>query len=472
VFEGQCFAVLGLGQNGLPAARALIEMGAAVFAWDDDPATRDAAARTGVVLARPRDIVLAGGGEIDALVLSPGIPHRLPQPHPEAAAMIARGVPVLSDAELLFRAVRAAGRAAKFVGVTGTNGKSTTTALLAEIIAGTGRPVAAGGNLGPASLALPLLADDGIYVLEMSSYMLERIVTMRFDAAIMLNLSNDHLDRHGNMAGYIAAKSAIFARQGEGDTAIVGIDDADSRALADRVSAGSARVIRISGARGGNVSVADRIVTDEFGPIADLSTAPALRGTHNGQNAAAAAAAALALGIGRDAIAAGIARFAGLPHRQKIVATIDGIDFIDDSKATNADATSRALDSFDRVVWIAGGIGKEGGIAPLRPWFGRVAHAVLIGRDQDGFAATLDEFGVSYERAGTLELAVPAAFEAARRRGVATVLLSPAAASFDQFANYGERGRRFAALAQTLDHQALDHQTLDYETLTHRAGCA
>ncbi len=467
VFEGRCFAVLGLGQNGLPAARALIEMGAAVFAWDDDAGTRDAAALEGVVLARPRDIVLARGGKIDALVLSPGIPHRLPQPHPEAAAMIARGVPVLSDAELLFRAVRATGSAAKFVGVTGTNGKSTTTALLADIIAGAGRAVAAGGNLGPAALALPLLADDEIYVLEMSSYMLERIATMRFDAAIMLNFSHDHLDRHGNMAGYIAAKEAIFARQGEGDTAIVGIDDADSRGLADRVSAGSARMIRISGARGGDVGVDNRVLTDKFGPIADLSTASALRGTHNGQNAAAAAAAALALGIGRDAIAAGVARFAGLAHRQKTVATIDGIDFIDDSKATNADATARALDSFDRVVWIAGGIGKEGGIASLAPWFGRVAHAVLIGRDQDGFAATLDDCAVSYERAGTLERAVPAAFEAASRVGVATVLLSPAAASFDQFANYGERGRRFAALAQALDHRALNH-----ETLTHQAGCS
>ncbi|MCW8305733.1 UDP-N-acetylmuramoyl-L-alanine--D-glutamate ligase [Acidiphilium sp. PA] len=445
VFEGQRFAVLGLGQNGLPAAVTLRIMGAAVVAWDDDAARRDAAAAAGVPLARPSET-----DRLDALILSPGIPHDRPAPHPEAAAMRGRGVPILSDAELLFRAVRAAGSAARFAGITGTNGKSTTTALLAHTLAAAGVPVAAGGNLGPASLALPLLPDDGVYVLEMSSYMLERIATMRFDAAIMLNLTHDHLDRHGSMAGYIAAKAAIFARQTDADTAVIGIDDEPSRTLAGDIAARPARLIRISGNRHADFFAEHRILRDGFGPIADLSTAPALRGTHNAQNAAAAAAVALALGIERGRIGPAFASFAGLPHRQQRVATIADVDFIDDSKATNADAAARALDSFDRVVWIAGGIGKDGGIAGLAPWFDRIDHAVLIGRDAPIFAATLAAHGVSHEIAGTLDRAVPLAFDRAHRRGIAAVLLAPAAASFDQFANYAERGLRFAALARSV----------------------
>jgi UDP-N-acetylmuramoylalanine--D-glutamate ligase len=449
VFEGRSFAVLGLGQNGLPAALALRDMGADVVAWDDDGAKRQTAGDAGLTLARPSDIA-----HLDALVLSPGIPHHLPAPHPEAAAALARGVPILSDAELLFRAVRASGSRARFAGITGTNGKSTTTALLAHIIAEAGVPVAAGGNLGPAALALPLLPDHGIYVLEMSSYMLERIATMRFDAAAMLNITNDHLDRHGSMAGYVAAKAAIFAGQCDTDTAVVGVDDEPSRAMAAGLAAGPARLVRISGHDRADIFADQRIVLDQSGAIADLSGAAALRGTHNAQNAAAAAAMALALGIDRAVIAHAMTGFAGLKHRQKLIAHIAGIDFIDDSKATNADATARALDSFDRVIWIAGGIGKVGGIAPLAPWFDRIDHALLIGRDADAFGATLAESGVSFEIAGTLDIAVPAAFAIARRHGVATVLLSPAAASFDQFANYGARGDRFAALAQSLTHAA------------------
>ncbi|MDD2875725.1 MAG: UDP-N-acetylmuramoyl-L-alanine--D-glutamate ligase [Acidiphilium sp.] len=452
VFEGQRFAVLGLGQNGLPAAQTLRAMGADVIAWDDDAAKRGAAQTAGITLARPSD-----SGRPDALILSPGIPHCLPTPHPEAAVMIARGVPILTDAELLFRAVRATGSHARFAGITGTNGKSTTTALLAHIIAQAGLPVAAGGNLGPAALALPLLQDDGIYVLEMSSYMLERIATMRFDAAVMLNLTHDHIDRHGNMGGYIAAKAAIFARQTEADVAVIGIDDVPSCALADSIVPHPARLVRISGHAKANIFADRHILTDHSGAIADLSTAPALRGTHNAQNAAAAAAMAIALGIDRATLAPALASFAGLPHRQKQVASVAGIDFIDDSKATNADATARALDCFDRVIWIAGGIGKDGGIEALTPWFNRVEHALLIGRDAAIFAKTLAAHGVSYEIVDTLDRAVPAGFGIARQRGIATVLLSPAAASFDQFANYAERGKQFATLAQSLTVPAEIH---------------
>ncbi len=233
VFKGERFAVLGLGRAGLPAARALRAMGAEVFAWDDSAVAREGAEdfRAGAedfTLMRPSDVP----GRLDALVLSPGIPHRLPKPHEQAAWAVAHGVPVLTDAELLYRAVRGSGRRAKFAGITGTNGKSTTTALLAHICSVAGIPHAAGANLGPAALSLPLLPDHGVYVLEMSSYMLERIATLRFDAAAMLNLSPDHLDRHGDMEGYALAKRQIFARQAEGDTAVIGIDDEPSRQMA------------------------------------------------------------------------------------------------------------------------------------------------------------------------------------------------------------------------------------------------
>jgi UDP-N-acetylmuramoylalanine--D-glutamate ligase len=228
-FAGARFAILGLGRNGLPAARALRAMGAETVLWDDGAEARAAAEADGFSVVD----LATGDFAFDALVLSPGIPHILPAPHPIAARAIALGIPVLSDAELLYQAVRRAGSQARFAGITGTNGKSTTTALLAHILTEAGMPVAAGGNLGTAALSLPLLPDDGIYVLEMSSYMLERIATLRFNTAAMLNLSPDHLDRHGNMSGYAHVKRKIFARQTGDDVAVVGIDDALSMTMAD-----------------------------------------------------------------------------------------------------------------------------------------------------------------------------------------------------------------------------------------------
>jgi UDP-N-acetylmuramoylalanine--D-glutamate ligase len=421
VFAGKRFAVLGLGKAGAPAARALQEMGAEVFAWDDVSASR--AALPDLPLVKPSEI----GLKLDALVLSPGIPHKLPKPHEEAAWALANGVPILTDAELLFRAVRAAGGKARFAGITGTNGKSTTTALLAHILTIAGVPNAAGANLGPAALSLPLLPDEGVYVLEMSSYMLERIVTLRFDAAAMLNLSPDHLDRHGDMEGYAAAKREIFARQDAGCVAVVGVDDAESRAMADGLTG---RVIRISGA--------------------DFSTAgaKALPGAHNAQNAFAASELAKALGVADAAIAEGIKTFPGLPHRQQDVAVRGAVRFINDSKATNADAAARAMGCYDRFVWIAGGMAKAGGIEPLAPFFARIEKAFLIGRDGAEFAATLARHGVANDVVDTLERAVPAAFAAARAAGVDVVLFSPAAASFDQFKSFEERGDVFAVLAK------------------------
>ncbi len=389
-------------------------MGADVVAWDDSAIARDAA--TGLRVAEP------DFARVDALILSPGIPHTLPAPHPMAAAAIAAGVPILSDAELLFRAVRRSGSDAKFVGITGTNGKSTTTALVAHILSESGVNVAAGGNLGTPSLALSPQA--AVYVLEMSSYMLERLATVRFDAAAMLNLSPDHLDRHGDMAGYAAAKRQVFARQEFRDSAVIGTDDEPSRAMAEWLRGQPARVVTVSG-------------TGDASPV--------LRGAHNGQNAAAAAALCRALGLGDAAIARGIASFKGLAHRQELVATIGGVAFVNDSKATNADSAARALESFPRVAWIAGGIAKAGGIESLVPLFGHVAHAVLIGRDAPMLAETLARHGVSHEVAGTLDVAV----RRAARVGD-TVLLSPACASFDQFSGFEARGDAFRAAVQAL----------------------
>ncbi len=445
-FSGRSYAVLGLGRNGLPAARALLSLGASVAAWDDRQAAREEAGAAGIALADPT----AGAFDYDALVLSPGIPHALPAAHPAARRARAEGVPILSDAELLFQATRARLSRARFAGITGTNGKSTTTALLAHILGVAGIPVAAGGNLGPAALALPHLGHDGVYVLEMSSYMLERIAALRFDAAAMLNLTPDHLDRHGDMAGYAAAKRAIFARQDRAATAVIGIDDTPSRAMAEWLKSRPARVRTISGTAPADVTGANGVLRDLGGPILRMADAPSLPGAHNAQNAAAAAAMAAALGVARQDVARGIATFPGLAHRQQLVGRVDGIAFVNDSKATNADAASRALGCYDRVVWIAGGIAKAGGIADLAPFFPRIARAFLIGRDAPALAATLASHGVPHEIAGTLDAAVPAAFAAARATATGTVLLSPACASFDQFTGFEARGERFAALMYRL----------------------
>ena len=443
LFAGRRYAVLGLGRNGLPAAQALASMGAGVTVWDDRAEAREAAEAAGLALADPMGLAHAP----DALVLSPGIPHRLPAPHPAAAAMRAAGVPILSDSELLYQAVRRAGSRARFAGITGTNGKSTTTALLAHILAAADVPVRAGGNLGDAALSLGLLGDDGVYVLEMSSYMLERLATMRFDAAAMLNLSADHIDRHGDMEGYAAAKRAVFDRQRPGDLAVLGVDDDLSCAMA----AGLGRAVcRVSGLGAADVGVVHGAIADTSGPIAPLARMRALPGAHNAQDAAAAAAMALFLGVPRATVADGLASFAGLPHRQREVARVRGTRFVDDSKATNADAAARALACYERIVWIAGGIAKEGGIVPLAPFFPRVAEALLIGRDAPALARTLAAHGVAHRIVHTLERAVPEALAAAERAGADTVLLSPACASFDQFAGFEARGLRFASLAGAL----------------------
>lgn len=446
-FAGLSVAVVGLGRAGLPAALRLVEWGANVTAWDDGKAARTAAEAAGLTVADPEQ----GPFRFDALLLSPGIPHKAPRQHPAAYRAELERVPILCDVEFLTAAIRASGQAPMLAGITGTNGKSTTTALLQHILATAGWTALAGGNLGTAALSMPLLATGQAYVLEMSSYMLERLAQTRFNGAIMLNLSPDHLDRHGGMAGYAAAKAQIFARQEASDIAVLGQDD-EAAALGAGLRA---RKIPISGhtPQPGGVWAEAGILRDDAGPILAMAEAPTLPGAHNAQNAAAAAAVALAWGVPREAVARGIATYPGLPHRAEQVAVLDGIPWINDSKATNADSTAMALASWRRIVLIAGGTGKEGGIEPLVPLFGRIAHAVLIGRDAAAFAATLTAHGVPVTMAGHLAAAIPAARDAARATGAEAVLLSPAAASWDQFTGFDARGDAFRAAVQALAQQ-------------------
>ncbi|MCR0984429.1 UDP-N-acetylmuramoyl-L-alanine--D-glutamate ligase [Roseomonas populi] len=437
-FAGQRIAVLGLGRAGLPAARRLRDWGADVTAWDDGEAARAAAEAAGIAIGQP--------GSFDLLMISPGIPHRGPKAHPLARRAAEIGAPVLCDVEFLYRAVRAAGSKARFVGITGTNGKSTTTALLDHIARAAGMVVATGGNLGPPALDMPVLPHDGAYILEMSSYSAERLDQARFSLGALLNLSPDHLDRHGDMAGYAAAKARMMLGN---EIAVFGMDDAETRAVA---AAHEGQAVPISGhaPQPGGIWGDGALLRDEAGVIADLSGALALPGPHNAQNAAAAAALAFGMGIGRETVARALLTYPGLPHRQERVGQVGGVAFLNDSKATNADSTAYALACHDRVVWIAGGVPKAGGIVPLAPYFPRVAEALLIGQAAEEFAATLADHGVPHRVVGTLDAAVAESLEAARRTGSGAVLLSPACASFDQFRSFEARGDAFRDLVRNL----------------------
>jgi UDP-N-acetylmuramoylalanine--D-glutamate ligase len=449
-FEGKKVAVLGLARSGRAAAAALMTGGAEVLAWDDSEKTR-----SGIAAELPlAELAQVGWQDIAALVLSPGIPHSFPQPHPAVAAARAAGVPIIGDIELLGRAEPEA----RYIGVTGTNGKSTTTALIGHILATAGEVVEIGGNLGPPALGLKPLGANGTYVLEMSSFQLELVETLTFDIAVLLNITPDHLDRHGDMAGYVAAKKRIFAGQDEASTVVIGIDDEICREIAAALRRdGKAQVIPISvtGAAPGGVHVEDSWLVDAMDRaptrVFDLREAPLLPGTHNAQNAAAAYAVARRAGLSAEAAIAGIRTFSGLAHRQELVDTIDGVRYINDSKATNADAAEKALACYEAIYWIAGGLPKAGGITSLAQHFKRLRHAFLIGDATGEFAATLDG-KVSYTRCGDLATALAAASDRARGEHApdAVVLLSPACASYDQFPNFEVRGDTFRRLVGEL----------------------
>ncbi len=449
--SGKPVAVMGLGRSGLAAAEALVASGAEVWAWDDAEEARRRAGTKGVPLT---DLASCDWQRAAALVLSPGIPLHHPAPHAVVERAREAGCEIIGDVELLARAEPQA----RFVGVTGTNGKSTTTALIGHILETAGVEAEVGGNLGTPALALRPLGGRGTYVLEVSSYQLELTRSAAFGVAVLLNIHPDHLDRHGGMAGYLAAKFRIFRNQEPPHTAVIGVDDTYSRQIYDDLEATAAcRVVPVSGqqAVGGGVYVEDGWLYDDTEGrgtrAANLNEAAALPGMHNWQNASAAYAAARALGVASKAIAAGIFSFSGLPHRQEQIAVIGGVRYVNDSKATNADAAARALACYEDVYWIAGGRPKEGGIAALSPWFGGIVHAFLIGEAADGFAETLRGH-VPFTESGDLATATRQASEMARAEGRpgAVVLLSPACASFDQFENFEARGDAFRALVAAL----------------------
>lgn len=448
-YEKKRIAVMGLGVAGLPAVRALMASGAHVLAWDDGAESRNKAAAEGIPIV---DLMSADWSGIDTLVLSPGIPHTYPKPHPIAERARKADAQIVCDVDLLGRAQPDA----VYVGITGTNGKSTTTALIAHILKCAGRTIEVGGNLGPPVLDFAPLGKAGIYVLEMSSYQLERTFSIAFDVAVLLNISPNHIDRHGDLAGYVAAKTRIFAGNRKKKTAVVGVDDAETRRVADTL-ADRMHVVRITREKPGPgmVGADGTTLVDRTGDapriVLDMKDAPDLPGRHNAQNAAAAYAATRALGLAPDTIAAAMKTYRSLPHRLERVATIDGVTYVNDSKATSPEATVWALTSYDRVIWIAGGLSKEVGYDALIPYLPKIAHAFLIGKAAGEIAAFLAKHGVPATSCETIQRAVPAAHaKATSEKGAGVVLLSPACASFDQYRSFEKRGDDFRAAVKKL----------------------
>jgi len=459
-FEGKRVAVFGLGRTGLTAARALIAGGAEVALWDEKAGARDQATAEGLPVV---DLASADWSGFSALLLSPGVPLTHPHPHWTVERAKAAGVEVLGDIELFARTVNAAPahKRPKIVAITGTNGKSTTTALIGHILTAAGKDARVGGNIGLGVLGLEDMHGGAVYVLELSSYQLDLTSSLKPDVAILLNVSPDHLDRHGDMTGYVAAKRRVLLNQGPGDTAIVGVDDPWCQRICTEITAANRRTIcPISAGRaiGRGVYALQGVLYDGSGErvseVCDLLRARALPGRHNWQNAAAAYVAVRALGVTPQDAAEGLMTFPGLAHRMELVGQIDGVRFVNDSKATNADASRAAMSAYSRFFWIAGGVAKAGGIESLADLFPRVDKAYLIGEAAPDFARTLDGHA-AVEMSGDLATAVADAFADARAVAAASgeevvVLLSPACASFDQFADFERRGDAFRQIVQTL----------------------
>lgn len=433
IFKGQKVGVFGLGKAGEATVASLVVGGAKVFADDDK-------------LGRGQPYANWPWKELSAFVPAPGVPHT----HPAVVMAKQHNVPVIGDVEILYRSQPDA----TYIAITGTNGKSTTTTLIGHILEQAGLAPQVGGNLGTAALSL---APAKFYVLELSSYQLDLVATTKFNVVVLLNITPDHLDRHGDMAGYVAAKMHIFDRQTKDDTAVIAVDDDYTREVAEgRGKGAGARLIRVSAEQvvEQGVYVQNGILSDTLSlpPVTyDISQISSLTGAHNWQNAAVAYAACRAVGVPAEKIIAAMRTFPGLRHRLQLVKTIRGVRFINDSKATNADAVQHALKPYKNIYWIAGGKAKAGGIEPLAPLFPHIARAYLIGDAEDMFAKTLDG-KVDYRRCQTLENAVKFASRDAFAEGRegAVVLLSPACASFDQFNSFEHRGDVFCELVETL----------------------
>ena len=422
---GKKVGVLGLGKAGKAAVDALLTAGAQVFVWDDK-ATGDGVASKAHFVA-PEAWPLE---QMSCMVMSPGIPYTHPAPHPAVLLAQQAGVEVLGEVELLARACPDA----VLVGITGTNGKSTTTALIGHILSAAKKNVQVGGNLGTPALALEHLGKNGIYVIEMSSYQLDLVRSARFHVACLMNVTPDHLDRHGGMAGYIAAKKRMFAWQKHDDVAVIGVDDAYCAEIAKELQ----DMVHVSA-----VSVHD-------GEGIDLTHCNSLQGLHNKQNALVARAACRALGVDDVTIQFALESYVGLPHRMEWLGEKRGVLFVNDSKATNADSTEKALMTYDNVYWILGGMAKAGGIEPLISYFSHVRHAFVYGQDAEEFAATLVAHHVPFTRCDTMQESTALAAKAAFSAGDGVVLLSPAAASFDQFTGFEQRGDIFKSLVDVL----------------------
>ncbi len=453
IFKGRKVVLFGLGGSGLVTAQALAAGGAQVACWDDSGAQRAKAAAAGL------DVVDLSGADwsgFSALILTPGAPLTHPAPHWSAAKAREAGVEIIGDIELFCRERRARAPGAPFIAITGTNGKSTTTALIAHLLRAFGEEVALGGNIGTAILALDPPAATRIHVVECSSFQIDLAPTLDPSVGVLLNLAPDHLDRHGAMENYAAIKQRLVARA---QRAAIGVDDAMTRDIASSLAGSGVPVTPISAAgaplANGVYAIGAKIFRATDGAsreLADLSGIASLRGAHNAQNACAAIAAIGARADDTETLQAALRAFPGLPHRMEQVGRLGRVLFINDSKATNADATEKALAAFpEGIHWILGGKPKEGGVTTLTRFFPRIERAYLIGAASEDFAATL-EGRVRYERCGTLDVAVAAAARGAMASAARepVVLLSPACASYDQFANFEQRGDRFRTLTQAL----------------------
>ncbi len=441
-FKDQKIAVLGLGKSGRSVVKSLEKAGAQVFAWDDQLTARDSAIKEGIHLT---DLSTIAWEKVDHLILSPGIPHHYPAPNPIVAQAQIAGHRPLSDIEVLYRSQPVA----KYIGVTGTNGKSTTTTLIAHILKENQKIIEVGGNLGIPVMELNPLEENETYVLEVSSYQLEISPTLHFDVGVLLNITPDHLERHGGMEGYIAAKKLIYRKMKSGNTLVISVDDEPCMTIYETLKASNAfNLVPVSVCKTltDGMYVKDGMLFEKLEPIYNLKNLISLKGQHNWQNIAAAYAALRAIGLEPDAIMKGVITFPGLAHRQEEVARFKDVTFINDSKATNAEATAKALACFNdsALYCLLGGRPKEGGIQSLKSYFPQIKHAILFGEAADSFAVIL-EGNVPYSTCETLKEATQKASEMAFQDNSENkvVLLSPACASFDQFRDFEERGEVF-----------------------------
>jgi UDP-N-acetylmuramoylalanine--D-glutamate ligase len=452
-FAGRKLALFGLGASGIASASALLAGGADVVAWDDSEETTEKARSAGIPVANLRHI---DWGRVAALVLAPGVPLTHPAPHWTVGLARNAAVEVIGDIELFCRERRATAPDAPFVAITGTNGKSTTTALMAHLLSSASYDAQLGGNIGTAILSLLPPAPGRVHVIECSSFQIDLAPSLDPSVGILLNVTADHLDRHGTLRDYAAIKERLVT--GAQTTAIVGVDDSWTQAVADRIGRAGKPVERVSVRRplsDGFYIEADQVMRAAGGtahPVVQIGGIGSLRGAHNAQNAACATGAALALGLSPEAIQRGLVSFPGLAHRMEQVGRRGSVLFVNDSKATNADAAARALASFSDIFWIAGGKSKAGGITPLDGYFPRIRKAYLIGEAAGEFAGTL-QGKVPFLVAGTLERAVELAARDAEASGLKepVVLLSPACASYDQYRNFEVRGAAFRDAVRKLE---------------------